>query len=129
MSFASDFIVLVTGLHNSVATVAPFSIHPVHGATSKLLASTEEPDVQSCLQSVNIALAGLSTSASQPSLINNFEHLVLPRDSNRAKTVSLLRQFQDDLIALSKEIDKKNAVRRFPTNAFNPRVMTSSAGV
>lgn len=82
-------------------------------------------DVQSSFQSVNIALM---TASKAPMLMGNYEHLLLD-DGHRDVTVGLMRTFQADLAALSDRIQESNTKRRFPTNAFNPRLMTSSVSI
>jgi len=120
----TELIVHTTAIHNAVGNVADYLVDPRFVST-KIRPGKEIADVQASFQGLAI---GLMTANLQPHLINNFTHLVLPGDHQR-EAVALFNQFQSDLDALSKTIDRKNKQRRFPCNAFNPRTMVSSVSI
>jgi hypothetical protein len=117
-------IISVTGMHNQVGNVADYLIDPRY-ASPKIRPHREVADVQAAFQGLAI---GLMTANLQPKLINNFTHLVLPGEKSKQAT-ALFEDFQTDLRKLAAAIDKRNKVRRFPCNSFNPKYMVSSVSI
>ena len=120
----SIFIFHVTGLHLHLGTVGEYLVDPTYLAAA-LRPGQLMSDVQKSFQAMAIAL---STGTTMPSILGDLTHMLL-NDDKREITVNIYEQFNKDLRQLSKEIDEKNKKRKWPCNAFNPRLLTTSVSV
>jgi hypothetical protein len=120
----SLFIIHVTGYHNQAGNVADYLINPSY-SSPKIRKGRNMADVQATFQGLNI---GLMTAMKAPRLLSDFTHLCLEGEKNEECKL-IFQNFQTNLLKLSKEIDERNDEREMPSNAFNPKTMTSSVSI
>jgi Lipoxygenase len=95
----------VTGFHWQVGRVSPYLLDPAFLA-SKIRAGSQMSDIQATVQVLNLcALTGLE----QPPLIGDYTHLFLEKDKEHV--IAAFERYQQALIQLSADIDKRNKRR------------------
>jgi hypothetical protein len=78
-------------------------------------------DIQATVQVLNLcALTGLE----QPRLIGDYTHLFL--EQNKADVIAAFERYQQALIELSADIDRRNKQREQPFQTFNPTLLSVS---
>ena len=89
----------------------------------------EVADVQ---KSLMVLAVTISTGTPFPLITSDFTHLLDGPGrlaENIVKTTAVFKNFQDDLIKLSEEIDERNKARVWTCNFFNPAKMETSISV
>jgi len=114
----------VTAIHLQIGNVAEYLLDP-RFASTKLRPHRDLSDIQSSYQALLVALL---TGAKVPPLIGDFTHLLL-KDQHFPTTKQIFNDFQSDLNLFSNTVETLNANRRFPTNAINPKFMSTSVSI
>ena len=104
--------------------VADYLINPTY-ASPKIRKGRNIADVQATFQGLKI---GLMTAMKAPRLLSDFTHLCL-QDEKMMECKNTFNEFRSSLKRISGEIDQKNEHRAMPSNAFNPKTMTSSVSI
>jgi hypothetical protein len=119
----AQFMFAVTGMHSQVGNVVGYLVDPAFMG-SKIRVGVRGSDIQATVQLLNLAaLTGLRA----PGLLADFSHLLLDRERDR--TLATMQRFQNQLLALSAEIDQRNQHRDQPFETFNPSLLESSVSV
>ncbi len=110
----------VTGFHCQVGRVSPYLLDPEF-LSCKIRAGSQMSDIQATVQVLNLcALTGLE----QPPLIGDYMHLFL--DQNKKEVTAAFEKYQQALIKLSADIEKRNEKREQPFQTFNPTLLNVS---
>jgi hypothetical protein len=110
----------VTGFHYQVGSVSPYPLDPAF-LTSKIRAGSQMSDIQATVQVLDLcALTGLE----QPALIGDYTHLSL--EQNKERAIAVFNRYQQVLIQLSADIEKRNKKREQPFQTFNPTLLSVS---
>lgn len=110
----------VTGFHCQVGRISPYLLDPTF-LTCKIRAGSQMSDIQATVQVLNLcALTGLE----QPPLIGDYTHLFL--EQNKERVTVVFKRYQQALIQLSVDIEKRNKQREQPFQTFNPTLLNVS---
>lgn len=121
----SSMVHYVTAIHLHVGNVAAYLMDP-RFTSCKLRPRSDISDVQASFQSLLVALL---TGWKVPMLLgNDYTHLLL-KDEHQNTTKLIFDTFQAELKTFSELVESRNALRRFPSNSFNPRFMTTSVSI
>jgi len=110
----------VTGFHYQVGRVSPYLLDPAF-LTCKIRTGSQMSDIQATVQVLNLcALTGLE----QPLLIGDYTHLFL--EQSKERVIAVFKHYQQALIQLSADIEKRNKHREQPFQTFNPTLLSVS---
>jgi len=116
----SQVMFTVIGFHYQVGRVSPYLLDPAF-LTCKIRSGSQMSDIQATVQVLNLcALTGLE----QPRLIGDYTHLFL--EQNKADVIAAFERYQQALIELSADIDRRNKQREQPFQTFNPTLLSVS---
>ncbi|KAF0719665.1 Aste57867_879 [Aphanomyces stellatus] len=116
----AQFIVWTTGMHNHVGSIADYVRDPAFTPPAWIEGQLAAPPGYV----IRAAIIMAATSFSQPSILEDFSHVMLDDDAK-----SLCHEFTDDLKRLSKKIDRRNRNRAQAFQSFNPKFMDISVGI
>mmetsp|Transcript_17898 Transcript_17898/g.26799 ORF Transcript_17898/g.26799 Transcript_17898/m.26799 type:complete len:1277 (+) Transcript_17898:49-3879(+) len=114
----------VTGFHNHIGMVGEYLSRPTYMA-AKIRVGETHADMQSSFQCLNIAML---TGFKAPRLMGDYSHM-LEGISKQEEATKVFERFQSDLKKFSEEIERRNTIRKYPCNAFNPSKILSSVSI
>jgi len=119
--FIAQFMFWVTGGHQQVGGVVDYVVDPEFMG-AKLVATTNAADAQSTIQMWNLTVF---TGLEQPPLVGDYSHL-FAGIARHDDAVAVFARYQAKLIALSDQIERRNATIEQPFNTFNPAILDTS---
>ena len=134
INIISNTICFVTGYHEHVGSIFDYVGLNLNWFDSKLYKLKNDSKLykleQSKIDYTYFAILNMLISVRNPMLINDFTNNLL-NDVYKSKLIFIYNEWQNNLIKLSEEIEKRNdkKQRRFPFQNFNPKVMECSLSI
>ena len=120
----SKLIIAGTGIHEHVGQISDYMIDP-RFIGAKLQQGKEMQNIQTYSQ---ILVLSVVTGLRMPGLLEDWSHLI-DRSQFYEKNLKNYQDFKQKLIDLSKEIGRRNKIRNYPFESFNPKFMECSTSV
>ena len=120
VDLVAQIIFAVSGWHSHVGALTRYLADP-RFLTCKVRAGSELADIQSTFLVYSLNAV---TGVNQPKLLDDYTHMFL--ELNKDQAVEVFQKFQDDLIALGREIDVRNETRSMPLRTFHPEVLDTA---
>ena len=120
----SKLISAGTGIHEHVGQISDYMIDP-RFIGAKLQQGKEMQNIQTYSQ---ILVLSVVTGLRMPGLLEDWSHLI-DRSQFYEKNLKNYQDFKQKLIDLSKEIGRRNKIRNYPFESFNPKFMECSTSV
>jgi hypothetical protein len=120
----SQLIAASTGIHEHVGQVSGYMVDP-RFIGAKLQEGKEMQNIQTYSQILVLAVV---TGLRMPGLLEDWSHLI-DHDQNYQDNLKNYKKFKRDLQDLSEDIDRRNEIRNYPFQSFNPKYMECSTSV
>jgi hypothetical protein len=120
----SQLIASSTGIHEHVGQISDYMLDP-RFIGAKLQEGKQIQNIQTYSQILVLAVV---TGLRMPGLLEDWSHLI-EYDQYHSENLDNYRYFKSQLRDLSRDIDRRNKIRNYPFESYNPRYMECSTSV
>ncbi|CAF4617124.1 unnamed protein product [Rotaria sp. Silwood1] len=120
----SQLIAASTGIHEHVGQISDYMTDP-RFIGAKLQEGKEMQNIQTYSQ---ILVLSVITGLRMPGILEDWSHLI-ERNRYYSKNLHNYQTFKQELQELSKDIDSRNKIRKYPFQSFNPKYIECSTSV
>lgn len=120
----SQLIAAGTGIHEHVGQISDYVIDP-RFVGAKLQEGKEMQNIQTYTQMLVLSVI---TGLRMPGILEDWSHLI-EHDQYYTDNLKNYEMFKQDLQELSRDIDIRNTIRKYPFQSFNPKYMECSTSV